>query len=690
MLGKKRQVPDATVFEGPIGSTRTDAVKVPSGAGMTSLKVYRSINAQTDPGLLVDALAGTINTHNDQALAVPYLLHDPERRKFVLVLHPSVAHRLLDEVSRVYAALADAPVSGLPSYVLRFDVAVGHEELARVLQSEQDEVPGTSKEGTERIRGQEAHLANREYRLEQRQRELTRREAELNELAAQVDARLASLGAREHEQSRALERLREQELALSVRSIAPGAFTDFPAPRVAIRLTNVDELSQSVEEVVDDEDLEEVSETDGVTIASDEVSLTSAEYVTESTVATAAPQMTGSTRPSQPPQSTRPSSAPLPFRKTEWTAKSAVEAAQYLEALAPLLTQAGARRSGVDLARDKMEAEQGFAVALREGERFGLLEREDFYARAGGAPNGTVADGSTRVLRVAARFLTLTRDEKAGGLDPTAVVENWQRIISEARRVEVTLPGEILEAAWSTLHPNGPLALATRPVSLRSMNTITLLELLEHPRLRVDAARELCTRKEQASAEAVVLAMRTMSADEVLTLAPELAGLGESVGDILIDGLTAKGPYARLASALVLGELKLRRAVVPLAHALLQEPTEAWRELARILGEFGAAGLRGFSKNIKEPEGSEDRLILALAHAAVCGAAKQVEEVSKDPAPAAAKIGLRALTMRDVARNHGRAVRSSTEPTIQDTYARFSWSFWKRVTEQSTSTENTV
>jgi HEAT repeat protein len=171
-------------------------------------------------------------------------------------------------------------------------------------------------------------------------------------------------------------------------------------------------------------------------------------------------------------------------------------------------------------------------------------------------------------------------------------------------------------------------------------------------------------------------AVRKMPRADVVRVVPRIAEFGEAAGDVLIDGLAAKKTFVRQSAALALGYLKLRRAVVPLLHLLGSEPTEVWREVARVLGEFGTGAFRALSRGVKDPKGDADRFTLALAHLANNGCAKQVEQLAADRDARTADVARLALTLRDRARQGAAEVRGERPLSGDDAVRAFSQRFY--------------
>lgn len=160
--------------------------------------------------------------------------------------------------------------------------------------------------------------------------------------------------------------------------------------------------------------------------------------------------------------------------------------------------------------------------------------------------------------------------------------------------------------------------------------------------------------------DAVCHALRDRSADEILRVLPRVAKLGDEAGDALIEGLTASSEVARHAFALALAHLGLRRAVIPLVHLLSTEPTERWREIARICGRFGNASVRALLQKAKDGQVPDERCALALAHLSNQGCEAQVQALIGDSDVVIAELVKRVEGLRDEARRQD-ALVSGTE-----------------------------
>jgi hypothetical protein len=223
---------------------------------------------------------------------------------------------------------------------------------------------------------------------------------------------------------------------------------------------------------------------------------------------------------------------------------------------------------------------------LSEAVDRGLALTPDLTTRA--LAVGVAPDLVTLIGRQVDHFRETTAEEDSGGLSVSDVADNWEALLELAAENDVAVDGATHERAWSAIRrvrgeaTGSEHDLATvDPDKLPDMVKPELVLLLDHPKLRREAALELVKRSDPEMLETLYRAVRKMPRAEVVRIVPRIVSYGEAAGDALIDGLSARKTFVRQASALGLGELKLRRAVVPLVHALT-----SWR------GSSGASGAR--------------------------------------------------------------------------------------------------
>ncbi|MCS6858650.1 MAG: hypothetical protein NZM37_13110, partial [Sandaracinaceae bacterium] len=243
-------------------------------------------------------------------------------------------------------------------------------------------------------------------------------------------------------------------------------------------------------------------------------------------------------------------------------------------------------------------------------------------------------------------FHTLIQTE-GHGLSAEAIAENWEALLALAAENELSLPSEIQERAQEAIRQFrgehfGAALTEEEKRRVREASVPELRLMLEHPRYRLLAVLEVAARGESSQIEAVVKSIRKMPKNEVIEATVALLRFGEEAGDALIDGLGSKKSFVRHAFALALEHLKLRRSLVPLIHLLRDEPTEIWKDCARILASFGTSALRPIFRQMSEG-GVEERWVLLVAHLA-----NQVSESVVLEAAKGVDTGLMALAQKGI------------------------------------------
>jgi HEAT repeat protein len=358
-------------------------------------------------------------------------------------------------------------------------------------------------------------------------------------------------------------------------------------------------------------------------------------------------------------------------------ARNAREALASLELLAEWSQPERLERALLALSVPKDVVDGSMRQILADAVRFGLALPPSLATRA--VSVGVGADAAEIVARQLDAFrLTVERGDR-GGLSVEQVAQNWEALIEAAGRHELSLDEKshaLARDAMRAVHGDRPslpdnIDLAKLP----TLDIPGLVMLLDHPKVRRDAALELAKRSEPQLLETLMKAVRKMPREEVVRVVPRLVDHGEAAGDAFIDALAARKTFVRQAAALGLGELKLRRAVVPVLHLLLSEQSEIWPELARTLGGFGTGAVRALTRALKDPKGQEARLSLALAHLALHGCEKQVEDLANGRDKKIAVIALEGLNLRPDARNSLGKVRGDRPLEPSDGVLQFSKRF---------------
>jgi hypothetical protein len=335
----------------------------------------------------------------------------------------------------------------------------------------------------------------------------------------------------------------------------------------------------------------------------------------------------------------------------------------------------------LSIPRDAVDA--SFRQILKDAIRWGIALPAPLLAR--GVSLGIGAEPGEIVSEQIEAFRKVVAATDHGGLLPEQIAENWERMLQSASENEVALDAETHQQAWRDIKAirgvAGPAAEEVDPAKLPELGPPQLVVLLDHPKLRRDAAIELCRRGDAEFVGTLYKAVRKMPRDDVVAIVPRVVAFGEAAGDALIDGLSARKTFVRQASALALGQLKLRRAVVPLVHLLQNEPTDVWQEVARVLAEFAAGALRTVTRAMKDAKakGQEERFAYCLAHMFDNGMGDQVQKLTDEPDRAVASIALSAMTFRDVVKKHTLMVRGERDIEADDSVRAFSRRFYEEL-----------
>lgn len=331
----------------------------------------------------------------------------------------------------------------------------------------------------------------------------------------------------------------------------------------------------------------------------------------------------------------------------------------------------------LSIPRDALDA--SVARTLERAVSVGLALPPLLVERAVGL--GLAPDVPGLVARLIDAFQrTVTRPDR-GALDEQGIATNWERLLAAAAEGEIALDPETHEIAVRAIRavrgettgagPSGEVD----PARLAELAPPELVVMLDHPKYRRAAAIALAERGDAAFADVLCKAVRKMPRADVVRVAPRLVRLGEEAGDALIDGLSARKTFVRQAFALTLAHLKLRRAVVPLLHRLTAEESPIHRELARVVGSFGNAAFRPLVRQLSDAKSSEERMVRTLAHVALQGCEKQVDELSRDADKRIASMASRALSSREEARAHDEAVSGKRPLPEGDAVLAFSRRF---------------
>jgi hypothetical protein len=216
------------------------------------------------------------------------------------------------------------------------------------------------------------------------------------------------------------------------------------------------------------------------------------------------------------------------------------------------------------------------------------------------------------------RFTEVAARLKPNDLSATEEADNWELLMRECSLAGVVIDEQVRKLAQSSL--KRARVGTGSGVDLRTLATAELAALLEQKELRRDAAVILCERRETPTLPAIFSVMRKMTRHEANIVLPAVTRFGGAAERWLLEGLKSKKSYMRQGCALALGALRTPVAVDALCKLLVIEPTEIWSEVARALGDVGAAAVTPLGRLVREVDLDErDRVVEALAHIAARG-----------------------------------------------------------------------
>jgi hypothetical protein len=202
--------------------------------------------------------------------------------------------------------------------------------------------------------------------------------------------------------------------------------------------------------------------------------------------------------------------------------------------------------------------------------------------------------------------------------DETTAAHNWRALLADCAEQGVTPDAETQDRAESLLEKHGLLDNSTYREALEALSdpsqleTDQLLRMLRHRPLRLRALTAVAGRAEpQAWAEAVEAVSR-IGFTEMPTAVRAVAGLREAVAGQIAALLRSRRAHVRQAAAVLLGELTLRRTLMPLLKALDAERTPVRVELARAVARTGSTAIRSLERRLKDPRGGVESLALVV------------------------------------------------------------------------------
>jgi hypothetical protein len=221
---------------------------------------------------------------------------------------------------------------------------------------------------------------------------------------------------------------------------------------------------------------------------------------------------------------------------------------------------------------------------------------------------------------VAARAASVARGEE---LKPEQAEAAWRGLYDLCQHKDLTPPPELAKAlglgrsAAARRSSQAPVVVSGE---IRDAQASAEAPRAEAPRAPAPRLKDLMSRllgvPSDGDVRAVITALPELAEDDVAGLLPALAELGARVAPELGPLLRAPQRWVRQAAAILLGHIGDRKAEAPLLAMLAEEPTAAWLDAARALGNFGprvvgplCSALRG------APAGRRDVLVPRVARA---------------------------------------------------------------------------
>jgi hypothetical protein len=592
-------------YAGKAGQTRTERHHLVAANGaLRTIELYRVVNTASHPDLKALVLAGQLHRLDDgRELAIPFVYHDPQNRKLALVIPGVLAHLEMKEWARLMAEIAEDTDHGVPAYVRDATTVVGLGALEMFLEAgvepedeELSELPGMPSDAAQIIEDHQRALEARERLLMEREREVSDQEQSLIRLAGDLTGRESALLRREEQLTTARADLEVREADLTTHSVQPGPTHDA--------------------DVVPDGEWQEVRAGDlgAAPAARRAAPTTPLPIVEEPTVVAALARVAASGVYAEPGLSTPMSSEPPPLPHRGAPPPLRARPASRSTAPPPLRVPSGAAREPNAPAREP-------SGPLR-------VPSSPLTRSAGATPPGNARSSRSQNPEAETRVAP-----PASAPSPAAVTTIAQTSIGALPLQHVASDPELQKLQLDALHA-----------------------LLKDGGRRLPALLEIGRRRDPSSVNMVFSALDAMPPEHVVHAVACLATFAERSVEALIAGLGSPNASVRQACAIALGKLKLRRGLAPLLEQLEAEPTPAWQELARALGDFGMAALRALSRGIHN-SARRERLMVALSHLANHGCASDLENMERDPDAVLALAARQALARRSRLQWEDQAVR---------------------------------
>ena len=287
------------------------------------------------------------------------------------------------------------------------------------------------------------------------------------------------------------------------------------------------------------------------------------------------------------------------------------------------------------------------------------------------------------IVKLDAGFDELRRHPTAFDIDDDAADDNAKAIAEEARALGVEVRKKNGTAIKSEDVPivSGSIDGEESANALSATPTEQLVAMLEDKAQRVAAAAELCDRGPSVAALAaapVIAAVKKMSRAEAVRILGKCVKFGPEAAQPLIEGLGSSKAFLRHGSALALALLRTEEGTQAVIDALINEPTEVWREIARALGQVGPSALMPLASyagrlgDRMTPQ-LQERVAWAMSHVGVRGGKGPLEQMAAGQS-VMAPIARQALALLDTAARDEVRVRpgaqASRDVTVNRAFSR--------------------
>jgi hypothetical protein len=256
-----------------------------------------------------------------------------------------------------------------------------------------------------------------------------------------------------------------------------------------------------------------------------------------------------------------------------------------------------------------------------------------------------------------AGFAALLADAVANDLDADAIEDNRKALAEEAQALGLAGGGALVSdaepGAAGTISPR-----AATPAPARGRSVSELIALLDDRQRRVEAALELCERGDESAVRPVMNAVRRMGRSEAVRVLGAMVKLGPAA---------APAPTAAPASA--------KAGTEAVVDALLAEPTEIWREIARAVGHIGPPALMPLAARLgrlgdRAGAAEKERIAWAMAHVGVRGGKAAVQTLAAGQSAVAPVAAMALERLEPASRDdvHGR--QPVREVTVNRAFSR--------------------